>query len=165
MAEAEPTDLLLRSLQQLETVLDRSPAPDYTDGHARWDLYRAAIGVPEAHPILFRAICSEGDASLAAGAVGQLLERLAPEERNAWVQALDPQVRGFSARRVQELDVLEAVTSRNLTAHEARAAIDGWSDWLQLRVIAASDDTDVLRLLSEVGRTRRIRNTALSSLS
>ncbi|MGW1493059.1 hypothetical protein [Streptomyces sp. NPDC002402] len=51
MAEAEPTDLLLRSLRQLETVLGRSPAPDYTDGHARWDLYRAATGVPEAYPI------------------------------------------------------------------------------------------------------------------
>ncbi|MEU3919445.1 hypothetical protein [Streptomyces sp. NPDC029004] len=165
MAEAEPTDPLLQSLRQLETVLGRSPVPDYTDGHARWDLYRVAIGVPEAYPILFRATCCERDTSLAAGVVGPLLERLAPEERNAWVQVLDPAVRGFSVRRVRELDVLEAVTSRNLTAHEAQAAIDGWSDWLQLRVIAASDDTDILRLLSELGRTKRIRNTALSALS
>ncbi|MFD9222242.1 hypothetical protein ACFWDI_20035 [Streptomyces sp. NPDC060064] len=164
MANAEPTAPRLKLLRQLEAILGRTAVDDFTDDHVRWDLYRAATRVGEARPILFHAVFQERDGALASAVVVEVLEQLAPQERAAWVQALDPAVRDFSARRVQELEVLGAVDSGDFTTAEIQRAIDSWSDWLQLRVIAASDDRKVLRLFSELGRTKRIRNTALSSL-
>ncbi|MFI1394878.1 hypothetical protein [Streptomyces sp. NPDC020681] len=164
MADAEPTAPLLELLRQLEAALGRTAAPDFTDGHVRWDLYRAATQVAEALPILLRAVSQERDTSLASAVVVEVLERLDPQERAAWVQALDTSVRDFSGRRVQELELLEAVHSGHVTTAEVRRTIDSWSTWLQLRIVAASDDREVLRLFSELGRTKRIRHTALSSL-
>ncbi|MEU9010540.1 hypothetical protein AB0D12_12265 [Streptomyces sp. NPDC048479] len=164
MTDAEPTAPLLELLRQLEAVLGRTAVDDFTDDHVRWDLYQAATRAGEALPILFHAVFQERDGALASPVVVEVLEQLAPQERAAWVQALDPAVRDFPARRVQELKVLGAVDSGDFTTAEIRRAIDTWSDWLQRRVIAASDDREVLRLFSELGRTKRIRNTALSSL-
>ncbi|MFF3399107.1 hypothetical protein ACFYW6_11365 [Streptomyces sp. NPDC002659] len=164
MADAEPTAPLLELLRQLETVLGRTAAPDVTDGHVRWHLCRAATRVEAALPILLRAVSQERDPSLASAVVVEVLERLAPQERAAWVQALDPAVRDFSARRVQELEALEAVDSGHFTTDEMRRTIDSWTNWLQLRIVAVSDDREILLLFSELGRTKRIRNTALSSL-
>ncbi|MFD7610839.1 hypothetical protein [Streptomyces sp. NPDC059828] len=85
-------------------------------------------------------------------------------ERDAWVQALAPSVRSFSERRARELGVLEAVQSGEFAAGGAIGMIEGWTDWLQLRVASAAQDADLLRSLADHGRTKRIRHTAREAL-
>jgi hypothetical protein len=164
MADAEIPLPLLDALRRLEALLGMTATPDFADGHVRWDLYRNAIEVPESLPVLLSAVSVEPDAALASGVVGAVLERVAPQERNAWVEALDASVRDFSARRVKELDALETIRSGSFPATQIPDVIDNWSNWLQLRAIAACDDKEILKMFSELGRTKRIRRTALESL-
>ncbi|QGV78430.1 hypothetical protein [Streptomyces ficellus] len=163
MADAEPPAELRAALRQLEEHLGRSLS-DASDGHARWELYRAALGAETARPALLAAVAAEPDGALASGVVGEALEGLPRTERDAWVQALAPEVRGFSERRVRELGVLEDLRSGALAAAGVPELIDAWSDWLQLRLATESDDATVLRALAASGRTKRIRRTAGESL-
>ncbi len=152
-------------LRQLEGYLGRSAAADLDDGHARWDLYRVALDSVGALPLLLGAISAEPDSSVASGVVGEVLERVPAADRQEWVHALVPSVRGFSERRSRELGVLESIRGGDLSAARVADLIDDWTDWLQLRVIGAVRDPDVLRLLAERGRTKRIRHTAREALS
>ncbi len=151
-------------LRQLEAILGTTVIADYSDDHTRWGLYRTAINAPEALPTLLRAVSVEQDASLASGVVGEVLERIDPQARPAWVQALDPSVREFSARRTRELHVLESIRSGTFPATQVADVIDEWSNWLQLRIATDVSDKVINQALSERGRTKRIRNTARNSL-
>ncbi|MGI5480556.1 hypothetical protein [Streptomyces lavendofoliae] len=163
MADAEPCAELRGPLRQLEEHLGTSLS-DASDGHARWELYRAALGSDAARPALLAAVTAEPDGALASGVVGEVLERLPRPEREAWVQALAPEVREFSERRARELATLEDLRSGALAPDRVPELIDTWSDWLQLRLATESGDETVLRALAASGRTKRIRRTAGESL-
>ncbi|WP_256341286.1 hypothetical protein [Streptomyces sp. TLI_105] len=134
------------------------------DGHARWELYRAALASDAALPVLLAAVVAETDAALASGVVGEALERVPRTEREAWVQALAPSVRAFSARRAHELGTLEDLRSGAGVREFGPELVDGWSDWLQLRIAAEVSDPSVLRVLAGSGRTKRIRRAASVAL-
>ncbi|MER5886682.1 hypothetical protein ABT160_22890 [Streptomyces sp. NPDC001941] len=162
MADAEPSPELRAALTRLEEHRG-TPVSDAADGHVRWDLYRSVLTSREARPFLLAAVTAESDHGVASGVVGAVLEDLPRDERDAWVQALAPEVRGFSERRARELETLEDLRSGRLAPERLPDAIDEWSDWLQLRA-AVQGDAAVLRVLAASGRTKRIRRTATESL-
>ncbi|MFV6027861.1 hypothetical protein [Streptomyces sp. NPDC056264] len=161
MVDADVSPELREALGGLEDLLGRT-VTDVTDGHARWELYRAALASDAARPALLAAVVAEPDGALASGVVGEVLERLPRAERSTWVEALSPSVRAFSERRARELGVLEDLRA-GAPAPDPEA-VTGWSDWLQLRIAAEVSDGAVLRLLAESGRTKRIRRAAAEAL-
>ncbi|MFG3503997.1 hypothetical protein ACGF5F_00660 [Streptomyces sp. NPDC047821] len=163
MADAELPPELRGALRELEERLGSS-LTDAHDGHARWELYRAALATDAARPALLAAVTAEPDGALASGVVGEVLERVARGERDAWVQALAPSVRAFSERRARELGALEDLRSRAIAAERVPELIDGWSDWLQSRIVTDAPDEAVLRVLAASGRTQRIRRAAAEAL-
>ncbi|KOV84907.1 hypothetical protein ADL01_08395 [Streptomyces sp. NRRL WC-3618] len=136
----------------------------FADGHERWSLYRVATDTPGALPLLFEAVSLEPDGSLASGVVGEVLERVPGDERERWVRILPPAVREFSARRARELGVLESLRQGAVSAESVGELIGGWSDWLQSRATRVTADQDTLRVVSQKGRTKRIRQAAVEAL-
>ncbi|MEU3477586.1 hypothetical protein ACI2LO_25010 [Streptomyces sp. NPDC033754] len=163
MADAETPPALRDAVRRLAALADRA-VPDMTDGHARWELYRAALASDAARPGLLAAVAAETDGALASAVVGEALERVPRGDREAWVQALAPLVRAFSERRAHELGTLEDLRSGSTVQAPAPELVDSWSDWLQLRIAAEVSDSSVLRVLAESGRTKRIRRAAAEAL-
>ncbi|MFJ4470816.1 hypothetical protein ACIP2X_25500 [Streptomyces sp. NPDC089424] len=162
MEDGGPTPRLRDALRRLEEGLGRVLA-DAGDGHARWELYRAALDSGPARPALRDAVAAEPDGALASGVVGEILERLPRAERGDWVGALAPEVRAFAEHRARELATLEDLRSGEIAPGRVPELLADWSDWLQLRV-AAEARAPVLRTLAVSGRTRRIRRTAAECL-
>ncbi|MEU6229710.1 hypothetical protein [Streptomyces sp. NPDC047042] len=162
---ADPSPVLGEVLRRLAQVVGRyEDNAAFDDGHDRWSLYRVAMDNPAALPVLFEAVSLERDGSLASGVVGGVLERVPADERERWVRILPTAVREFSARRARELGVLESLARGAMSAVDVDDLIDGWSDWLQLRAVRVIADEDVLRVVSQRGRTNRIRRAAADSL-
>ncbi|MEU3395133.1 hypothetical protein [Streptomyces filamentosus] len=161
MTDAETPPGLRDAVERLEALTGR-PGSGTADGHARWELYRTALAVDAARPALLAAVAAEPDGALAAGVVGEVLERVPRAERGTWVGALAPAVRAFCARRADELGILEDL--RAGTGATGPGQVEGWSDWLQLRIAAEVSDPPVLRALAEAGRTKRIRRAAAEAL-
>ncbi|WP_105970793.1 hypothetical protein [Streptomyces geranii] len=162
---ADPSPALGEVLRQLAQAVGRyEDDASFADGHDRWSLYRVALDTPGALPLLFEAVSLEQDGPLASGVVGDVLERVPGDERERWVQSLPPAVRDFSARRARELGVLESIEEGSMSAAAVDDLIDGWSDWLQLRAVRVIADEGVLRVVSQRGRTKRIRQAALDAL-
>ncbi|MEU1598358.1 hypothetical protein ABZ468_37465 [Streptomyces sp. NPDC005708] len=65
-----------------------------------------------------------------------------------------------STRRLQEWTLFRTITLRQSWRPDALLAS---SDWLQ-RKTAATSNADAIEILAERGRTKRIRNTARTSL-
>jgi hypothetical protein len=152
-------------LRQLAQAVGRyEDDASFADGHDRWSLYRAAMDIPAALPLLFEAVSLEPDGPLASAVVGAVLERVPGDERERWVRILPPAVRGFSERRARDLGVLESFEQGAVSAEVVDDLIDGWSDWLQRRAVRVTADQDVLRVVSQKGRTKRIRRAALDAL-
>ncbi|KAB2974857.1 MULTISPECIES: hypothetical protein [unclassified Streptomyces] len=162
---ADPSSALGGLLRQLAQAVGR-PADEasFADGHDRWSLYKVASDTPAALPLLFEAVSLEPDGPLASGVVGDVLERVPADERERWVQLLPPAVRDFSARRARELGVLESLEQGVMPSAAVEDAIDGWSDWLQGRVVGVTTDQDVLHVVARKGRTKRIRRAAMDAL-
>lgn len=163
MVDAEVPPELRDAVGRLEGLVGTTVS-DLTDGHARWELYRAALASDAARPGLLAAVVAEPDGALASAVVGEALERVPRDDREAWVLALAPSVRAFSERRARELGILEDLRSGAEAPVLDAELIGGWSDWLQLRIVAEVSDVSVLRALAESGRTKRIRRTAAESL-
>ncbi|MEW2119184.1 hypothetical protein AB0945_29125 [Streptomyces sp. NPDC005474] len=154
-------DVLRRLAQVVGRYEDDGPV---ADGHDRWSLYRVATDTPAALPLLFEAVSLEPDGTLASGVVGEVLERVPGDERERWVQILPLAVREFSARRARELGVLESLRQGAVSAESVGELIGGWSDWLQSRATRVTADQDTLRVVSQRGRTKRIRQAAVEAL-
>ncbi|MEU7743216.1 hypothetical protein [Nonomuraea sp. NPDC049158] len=146
-------------LIELARLQDRE-AGDLTDEHERWALYRVAIedgiGVTE----LFELLSLEPDSALASSVVVHMVERSAPEERRLWVARLPAEVQGYAQGRVAELETLDMLCSGGFPHDQVADSLEGWSNWLQLRVTVFVEDTAVLRILAEQGRTKRVRRQA-----
>ncbi|WP_433513241.1 hypothetical protein ACQP2T_58065 [Nonomuraea sp. CA-143628] len=140
--------------------LQGGEAGELTDEHERWALYRVAIddgiGVTE----LFDLISLEPDSALASSVVVHMVERSAPEERRLWVARLPAEVQGSAQVRVAELETVDMLCSGGFPHDQVADSLAGWSTWLQLRIIAFVQDTHVLRILAEQGRTKRVRRQA-----
>ncbi|MDX3457211.1 hypothetical protein PV396_35540 [Streptomyces sp. ME02-8801-2C] len=162
---ADPSPALGELLRQLaQFVGGYEDNASFADGHDRWSLYRAAMDTPAVLPLLFEAVALESDGPLASGVVGEALERVPGDERERWVGILPPTVRDFSARRARDLGVLESIEGGAMSAEAVGDLIDGWSDWLQSRAVRVTADEDVLRVVSQRGRTKRIRRAAVDAL-
>ncbi|MER7950866.1 hypothetical protein ABTY59_26085 [Streptomyces sp. NPDC096079] len=163
MTDADVPPALRDAVRRLE-ALTGTAVRDLADGHARWELYRAALASDAARPVLLAAVGAESDAALASGVVGEALERVPRAERESWVRALAPAVRAFSTRRAQELGTLEDLRSGAGVREFGPELVNGWSDWLQLRIATEVSDPSVLRVLAAAGRTKRIRRAASVAL-
>lgn len=133
MVDADVSPELREALRGLEDRLGRT-VTDVNDGHARWELYRAALASDAARPGLLAAVVAESDGALASGVVGEALERVPRADRNIWVEALSPAVRAFSERRARELGLLE-----DLRAGAAAPAPDSGSVMRLERLAPAAD--------------------------
>ncbi|UQU65997.1 hypothetical protein COUCH_06755 [Couchioplanes caeruleus] len=141
-------------------VLVGVTAGDLEDEHARWEIYLEAMNLPAAYELLRRAVEAESDDNVAASVALRMLERTGEAERADWVNALRGAKREYVSRRAFELLILERIISGAMDPAEVAQEIDGWTDWLQLRVADSATAAGILDLLGEAGRTRRIRNVA-----
>ncbi|MFE6286586.1 hypothetical protein [Streptomyces sp. NPDC057877] len=139
---------------------------DPSDGHARWEVYRRAMDSPDEWDALLEIVGREPDPSIAMSVVLRMLERVPEAERTAWAERVPLEEKRSSALlRVRELRILEA--ARGAAAAERAPASDEvpeWSDWLQRRAAEESVSPEVLELLSQSGRTRRVRHVAAQRL-
>ncbi|MFD1544523.1 hypothetical protein [Nonomuraea guangzhouensis] len=144
--------------------LQDGEAGDLTDEHERWELYRVAIedgiGVAE----LFDLISLEPDSVLASSVVIQMVERSAPDERRSWVARLPAEGQGYADGRVVELETVDKLCSGEIPHDQVTDSLENWSNWLQLRITEFVEDTAVLRILAEQGRTKRVRRQAAEAL-
>ncbi|MFE7553473.1 hypothetical protein [Streptomyces gardneri] len=163
MADAEVPQELRDAVRGLEGLVG-TVVSDMTDSHARWELYRASLASDDARPFLLAAVVAEPDGVLASAVVGEVLELVPRADRQSWVGALAPAVRAFSERRARELGILEDLRSGAEVPTFGPELLGGWSDWLQLRIVAEVPDAPVLRILAESGRTKRIRRAAAGAL-
>ncbi len=125
------------------------------DEHARWAVYRRAMGVPKMWERLADAVREEPDQAVALSVVLCMLERVPTADRERWPQVIASlQKREFAQRRAEELAVLERAMA-GADSHEAE-----WSRWLQERLSERATSVDLLERLAAEGATKRIRRTA-----
>ncbi|WP_157252772.1 hypothetical protein [Nonomuraea typhae] len=150
-------------LHELARVQEAYPG-DLNDEHERWALYLVAIRQGLGIPQLFDLLPLEPELDMASSAVVNLVERVAPEERRAWLSRIPQEAREYPEGRVAELETVDAILSGDLPASHVAGNLDSWSNWLQLRITDYVEDPTVLEILAEHGRTKRIRRQAAAGL-
>lgn len=144
-----------RHLDELARALDRPGDPsDWRDEHQRAELYGRAVVDPRMHDLLYAAIQHEPEPSIAGWVVCGGVEHGDPAGDARWL-ALE--AAGSQERRIRDLLVLRAVLGGAAVGDDD---VDTWPDWLQRRLAAMTDRPDVLALLAERGRSKRVRLTA-----
>ena len=151
--------LLDDAVVQLARFVRAAPG-NLGDEHARWEIYLKAMNSRAARELLLRAIDAESDANLATSVVLRMIEELGEAERADWVNSLRGDKREYAHRRALELSTLERISSGKIDSVEVAQKIDGWTDWLQLRIADSATSAGILDIVGDVGRTRRIRNAA-----
>ena len=158
-------DFILHDLvQRLARAVAGGTASAWRDEHARWDLYRQAATIPQATELLRQVVEIEPVGSLASAAVVMMLERVIPSERIGWIEVLDPSVRSYPEVRARELGILEVVSSGVLRDGVNADTVEDWSDWLQRRVAESSGNRQILSVLADHARTKKIRRLAQEAL-
>ncbi|MFJ1887147.1 hypothetical protein [Streptomyces sp. NPDC088137] len=139
------------------------------DEHVRFVAYLDELQqVVEADEVdLVSRVLTDPDQTMAQSAVLRHLDRRAADlylgsAYEEWAQAMTQGTidHPFLAQRLWEWSLLRAVT---LKLPWQPADLLASSNWLQLRT-AAGTNTEAIELLAEAGRTKRIRNTARTSL-
>ncbi|WP_454043329.1 hypothetical protein [Cellulosimicrobium sp. Marseille-Q8652] len=149
--------------ERLEELADAlAMTGDAADEHWRWAVYRRATEVPALRTTLLRAVEVEPDAAVAVGVAWAVLER-DDAETARWVAAVPAPDRRRVESRAAEIAVLRGV--RSLDTAPSAQDVNGWSDWLQRRVVTEVDGRRVLAALAEHGRTRRVRGAARERLA
>ncbi|MBF4135780.1 MULTISPECIES: hypothetical protein [Streptomyces] len=140
------------------------------DEHVRFAAYLDELGrvtdPDEVH--LVSRVLTDPDQPMAQSAVLRHLDRRAaglypgPAYRG-WVQAMTEATidHPFLAQRLREWSLFRTVALKLPWQPDEMLAS---SNWLQLKT-AAGTNTEAIELLSEAGRTKRIRNTAKATLS
>ncbi|GAA0948772.1 hypothetical protein [Actinocorallia libanotica] len=143
--------------------LDEEPAEHRRFAHYLHDL-EAADEADEAG--LVAVVLRDQDAAMAESAVGRHLDRRAAQllttpAFTAWAHTMTTVIteRDFLTRRLREWGLLRSIALGEPWAAED---ITGASDWFQRMATTTQiiSSPDALRLLSDHGRTRRVRNTA-----
>ncbi len=134
-------------------------APDLHADYGRWQLYRQAAVDPGLRGLLLDVVEEEPDRALARAVVIYMLEVLGLDEHAQWIQRLDEDEREFAQRRSTEWRVLRNARAEALGREVVERELDGWSDWLQLR-IAPYVEAEARVVVEERGRTQRIRQLA-----
>lgn len=133
---------------------------DLQTDRGRWELYQTAMRLAGAVLLLKAAVQDEPDKALATAVVLAMLERTPVDRHSEWLTLAPPEQRAYCEQRSWEIDLLRRAEDGSLGAEEVRSGNGDWSDWLQMRLTDASDDPDVVNVLVESGRTKRIRHTA-----
>ncbi|HVK22009.1 MAG TPA: hypothetical protein VM677_11670, partial [Actinokineospora sp.] len=125
------------------------------DEHLRFEWYRDALPVDER--VFLEHVLRDPDEAMAVAAVVSRIEakaRSAPDYCE-WAETVAPAVArvDFVRERLSEWRLLRDVVEGRAVDH---AAVLAASDWAQ-RKLAAIADGDLLVLLAEHGRTRRVR--------
>lgn len=142
-------------------LLYGSASVDPQDGHGRWALYRQAIDAGQPSDLLLDAVALEPDPSIALSLVLHILEKVPEGDRPTWISRLVvSKGRDYATKRAKELGILQASIAGDLAISADADAPEVWSDWLQLRLAEACLDRTILGILSEHGRTKRIRRIA-----
>lgn len=149
---------------RLAVLVGVDPAQAAVDEHARWELYRKALADVRHRPNVLRVLSLEPNTPLASATVVHALEVVSAREGPQWVSVLrgGPQ-HDFAGRRLRELSILLNLRD-DPQATVLDTDIDGWSQWLQLKVAEHAVGRSVLGRLAEVGSTKRVRRTALARL-
>lgn len=146
------------------------------DEHVRLSAYHKVLAVVAAAPrrdndrAVVSMILRDPDGLVSKTAVVELVDRIAmrtddPADFRQWAAGLMPEIdrlmadghRRFLHRRIHDWTIyLTVATGRTPTATE----LAGGTDWMQRRIAAESTSLPVLALLTEMGRTRKIRNIA-----
>ncbi|MEV0457971.1 hypothetical protein [Catellatospora methionotrophica] len=127
------------------------------DGHERWPLYQQAMGSPECGEQLMATVAVDPDPVLVM-AVALAMLGIDRAGRDRWVAlAPDEHGRAYATRRAAEHAILDVNGDVPELGPELIAT---WTDWLQRTLSEVSTVPEVLRLLAEHGRTKRIRGTA-----
>lgn len=127
---------------------------DWRDEHQRADLYAAAVQDVRLHDVLYAAVRHEPERVVAGWVVCAAIEHGDADTDGRWLALESAHV---DTRRVHQLLVLRAVRGGAVVTE---ADVDEWPDWLQRRVTQTVDRLDVLRLLAEHGRSKRVRREA-----
>ncbi|RPK71395.1 hypothetical protein EES45_34710 [Streptomyces sp. ADI97-07] len=140
------------------------------DEHVRFAAYLDQLQqVTDADEInLVSRVLTDPDQTMARSAVLRHLDRRAADLHpgsayEGWAQAMTQAtiVHPFLAQRLQEWSLFRAVM---LKLPWRPDDLLGASNWLQLKS-AAGANTDAIKVLADVGRTKRIRNTARAHLN
>ncbi|MBB5800257.1 hypothetical protein F4560_000025 [Saccharothrix ecbatanensis] len=137
------------------------------DEHVRHEVYLRALAdatPPDDLQVITRVL-GDPDQVMAVSAVVRHLDRLGEShpDFDTWAEAVLPVLGGreFPTRRVAEW-----LLYRDLVAggEPDRDRLREASDWLQRKVADNLTRPSVLEVLAEVGRTKRVRNTAKSKI-
>jgi len=134
-------------------------APDLHADYGRWQLYRQAAVDAGLRPMLLDVVQEEPDRVLARAVVIYMLEVLDGDEHSQWINRLEEDEREFAQRRSTEWWVLRSARAEALCREVVEAELDGWTDWLQLR-IAPYVEAEARAVIEQRGRTHRIRQLA-----
>lgn len=134
-------------------------APDLHADYGRWQLYRAAAADACLQEVLLEIVEEEPDRALARAVVVYMLEEVSTDQHASWLERLREDERVLATRRSVELQVLRRARDEPLELTEVNAELDGWTDWLQLRIAQYVED-DACALIEQRGRTSRIRRLA-----
>lgn len=137
------------------------------DEHLRHAVYLRALAdatPPDDLPVITRVL-EDPDQAMAAAAVVRHLDRMGEShpDFDTWAEAVLPVLGGreFPTRRVAEWRLYRELVAGG---EPDRDRLHEASDWLQRKVADDLTGSAVLEVLAEVGRTKRVRNTAKSKI-
>jgi hypothetical protein len=140
------------------------------DEHARFGayLYKLEHVVDSDEANLVSRVLTDPDRTMAQSAVLRHLDRRATDlysgpSYDGWAQAMTRATidHPFLTQRLHEWSLFRAVTLKLPWQQDDLLAS---SNWLQLKT-AAGPNSEAIKILAELGRTKRIRNTARNSLN
>jgi hypothetical protein len=144
--------------------------PQNADEHVRFAAYLDKLQqVSDTDEVdLVRRVLTDPDQTMARSAVLRHLDRRAAALHagpayEGWARAMTQVTidHPFLAQRLREWSIFRAVTLKMSWQPDDLLAS---SNWLQLKT-AAGTNTEAIEILAEAGHTKRIRNTAKTSLN
>ncbi|GHJ45656.1 hypothetical protein Cs7R123_29980 [Catellatospora sp. TT07R-123] len=140
------------------------PQSDVEADHGRWHLYERVIESSNHLDLLRKAVALEEDTTLATSVVLRMLELVTDDQQDDWIVQLAPNNRAYSQRRAGEIRILRRARVGAVYPEEIASQVGDWTDWLQLRLVENLGNRASLAILSDQGRTKRIRNSAAQRL-